>query len=301
MAAQGAQDSNASLRLTNLFDVKDRVAIVSGAGTGIALMQAQALAVNGARVYIVGRTEDKLDRVAELYGKNIDGKIIPLTADITCKKSIANLVKTFSSHEDHLDILMNTAGIAGQSQTANLKKPEELRKSLFENETATFADWDAIYRTNVSHLYFMTTAFLPLLQKGSDKRYAWSSTVINTSSISGIVKVTQDHFAYNASKAGAVHLTKMLAYEISNAGLKIRVNQIAPGVFPSEMTAMSSDDKNKSHLPKEMMEGVVPAGRPGHERDMASATIFTATNQYLNGATIVVDGGYILATGSISV
>ncbi|KAL1873288.1 hypothetical protein Plec18167_006337 [Paecilomyces lecythidis] len=301
MAAQAAQDSNASLRLTDLFDVKDRVAIVSGAGTGIGLMQAQALAVNGAKVYIVGRHEEKLDQVAELYGKNIDGKIIPLTADITCKKSIANLVKDFSSREDHLDILMNTAGIAGQSQPVNSSNPEELRKSLFDNETATFADWDAIYRTNVSHLYFMTTAFLPLLQKGSDKRYAWSSVVINTSSISGIVKVSQNHFAYNASKAGAVHLTKMLAYEMSNAGLKIRINQIAPGAFPSEMTAMSSDDKHKSHLPKGMMEGVVPAARPGHDRDMASATIFTTTNQYLNGATIVVDGGYILATGAVTV
>ncbi|GAD92910.1 short-chain dehydrogenase [Paecilomyces variotii No. 5] len=301
MAAQGAQDSNASLRLADLFDVKDRVAIVSGAGTGIGLMQAQALAVNGAKVYIVGRTEEKLEKVAELYGKNIDGKIIPLTVDITCKKSITNLVKEFSSREDHLDILMNTAGIAGQSQVVKPGSAEDIRKSLFDNETATFADWDAVYRTNVSHLYFMTIAFLPLLQKGSDKRYAWSSVVINTSSISGIVKTTQDHFAYNASKAGAIHLTKMLAYELSNAGLKIRINQIAPGVFPSEMTAMSSDDKHKSHLPKGMMEGVIPAARPGHDRDMASATIFTATNQYLNGATIVVDGGYILATGAVTV
>ncbi|TQB68258.1 hypothetical protein MPDQ_003724 [Monascus purpureus] len=159
-----------------------------------------------------------------------------------------------------------------------IPNPEELRKSLFESDNATFADWDAIYRTNVGSL-----------------------TVINTSSISGIVKVSQDHFAYNTSKAAAVHLTKMLAYEITKAGLKIRINQIAPGVFPSEMTAMSSDDKHKSHLPKEMMEGMVPAARPGHDRDMASAVIYASTNQYLNGAVIVVDGGYIVATGAITV
>lgn len=277
------------------------VAIVTGAGTGIGLMQAQALAVNGAKVYIVGRTGEKLDQVAQLYGKNIEGQIIPLTADITDKQSIDNLVKEFSKREDHLDILLNTAGIAGQSQSPNFRNPEELRKSLFESDNATFADWDAIYRTNVGSLYFMTTAFLPLLQKGSEKRYTWSSTVINTSSISGIVKVSQDHFAYNTSKAAAVHLTKMLAYEITKAGLKIRINQIAPGVFPSEMTAMSSDDKHKSHLPKEMMEGMVPAARPGHDRDMASAVIYASTNQYLNGAVIVVDGGYIVATGAITV
>lgn len=274
---------------------------MSGAGTGIGLMQAQALAVNGAKVYIVGRTDEKLAQVADLYGKNIEGKIIPLTVDITNKESIANLVKDFSSREDHLDILLNTAGIAGQSQSPKYRNPEELRKSLFENETSTFADWDASYRTNVSSLYFMTTAFLPLLQKGTEKRYAWSSVVINTSSISGIAKVSQDHFSYNTSKAAAVHLTKMLAYELTNSGLKIRINQIAPGVFPTEMTAMSSDDKHKSHLPKQMMEGVVPAARPGHDRDMANAVIFAATNQYLNGSVVVVDGGYIIATGAVSV
>ena len=275
------------------------VAIVTGAGTGIGLMQAQALAVNGTKVYIVSRTAEKLDKVAALYGKNIAGQLIPLTADVTDKHSINNLVKEFSAREDHLDILVNTAGIAGQSQSPNFRVPEELRRSLFESENSTFDDWDASYRTNVSSLYFMTTAFLPLLQKGTEQRYAWSSTVINTSSISGIVKVAQDHFSYNTSKAAASHLTKMLSYEISKAGLKIRINQIAPGVFPSEMTSSNTDDKQKSHLHKAMMDGIVPAARPGHDRDMANAVIFVTTNQYLNGAVIVVDGGYMLATGAM--
>lgn len=144
----------------------------------------------------------------------------------------------------------------------------------------------------------MTTAFLPLLQKGTELDHGWSSTVINISSVSGIIKVSQHHFPYNASKAAAVHLTKMLAHQIVSSGLQIRVNSIAPGVFPSEMTTQMSD-KQESVIPKEQYEGKVPAGRPGNEEDMASVVLFTATNQYLNAQTIAVDGGYILAAGSV--
>ena len=160
-------------------------------------------------------------------------------------------------------------------------------------------EWDSVFRTNVSQIFFMTTAFLPLLQKGSEQEYGWSSTVINTTSISGIVKVSQHHFAYNASKAAAIHLTKMLAHEVMSSNLKIRVNNIAPGVFPSEMTTEGSDDKQKSAIPKEKYEQKVPAARPGKDEDMASAVLFTTTNQYLNGQTVVVDGGYVLGAGSL--
>jgi NAD(P)-dependent dehydrogenase (short-subunit alcohol dehydrogenase family) len=154
-------------------------------------------------------------------------------------------------------------------------------------------------RTNVTQLFFTTTAFLPLLNKGTEDERGWSSTVVNISSISGIVKTAQHHFAYNASKAAAIHLTKMLAHEITSSKLKLRVNNIAPGVFPSEMTAKDSDEKQKSSIPKERYEGKVPAGRPGKDEDMAGAVLFTVSNQYLNGQTIVVDGGYVLAAGTV--
>jgi NAD(P)-dependent dehydrogenase (short-subunit alcohol dehydrogenase family) len=262
-------------------------------------MATQALAVNGAKVYITGRTGEKLDRVVELYGKNIPGEIIPITADITDKKSIEKLVQEISSRESHLSILINNAGISSHSQTVEHEEPTELRKSLFDDPASKPEEWESVFRTNVTQLFFTTTAFLPLLAKGSEKEHGWSSTVINISSISGIVKVSQHHFAYNASKAAAIHLTKMLAHEISTSKLKIRVNNIAPGVFPSEMTAGESDEKQKSFIPKEKYEQKVPAGRPGKDEDMASAVLFTATNQYLNGQTIVVDGGYVLAAGTV--
>jgi len=89
----------------------------------------------------------------------------------------------------------------------------------------------------------------------------------------------------------------MLAAEIQGAGLKIRVNAIAPGVFPSEMTTQESDDKQKSQMPKEQ-KGDLPSGRPGNDRDMAAAVLFCASCQYLNGQNIPVDGGYLIQTGT---
>jgi NAD(P)-dependent dehydrogenase (short-subunit alcohol dehydrogenase family) len=89
----------------------------------------------------------------------------------------------------------------------------------------------------------------------------------------------------------------MLASEVADNGLKVRINSIAPGVFPSEMTAGTSGDDQKSHIEKEKYEKV-PAKRPGKDEDMAGAVIFAVTNQSLNGVTIPVDGGYILHAGA---
>ncbi|CEO59410.1 Putative Short chain dehydrogenase/reductase family [Penicillium brasilianum] len=294
-----SQVNNASFKLENLFGMKGKVALITGGGSGIGLMATQSLAVNGAKVYITGRTKEKLDRVVGLYGKDISGEIVAITADVTSKESIQKLVDEISAKESKLDILINNAGISSAKQDTDREDPKELQQELFHN-TSKVSDWEDVMRTNVMQLFFVTTAFLPLLSKSTEKTPGWSSTVINISSISGIIKASQHHFAYNASKAAAIHLTKMLAHEIADSGVKIRVNNIAPGVFPSEMTAKESDDKQKSSLEKEKYEGKVPAGRPGKDEDMAGAVLFTASNQYLNGQTIVVDGGYVLATGSVN-
>ncbi|KAK4868718.1 hypothetical protein LT330_006920 [Penicillium expansum] len=294
-----SKHNNQSFRLENLFNVKGKVALITGGGSGIGLMATQALAVNGAKVYIAGRTDEKLDRVAELYNKDILGEIIPLSADVTKKADIHNLTEEIKNREGYLSILINNAGISSHAETTEHEDASKLRKSLFDDEAADFDEWDRVFRTNVSQIFFMTTAFLPLLQKGSEQERGWSSTVVNITSISGIVKVSQHHFAYNASKAAAIHLTKMLAHEVSSSNLTIRVNNIAPGVYPSEMTAGESDEKQKSFIPKEKYEKKVPAARPGKDEDMASAVLFATTNQYLNGQTVVVDGGYVLAAGSL--
>jgi NAD(P)-dependent dehydrogenase (short-subunit alcohol dehydrogenase family) len=113
-----------------------------------------------------------------------------------------------------LDILVNNAGISTGSTNTEAGSAEALKKELFDNESATFADWDDIFRTNVSSIFFMTAAFLPLLDAGSNKTRSWSSTVLNITSISGMVKTSQHHTNYNASKGAAIHLNRLLANEI---------------------------------------------------------------------------------------
>lgn len=297
MASQTRKD-NANFKLENLFSVKDKVALITGGGTGIGLMATQALAVNGAKVYIVGRTGSKLDRVVETYGQNLSGQIIPITADVTSKDHIQGLVKQISDKEPHLDILINNAGVELNTQQTESSSAEEMKSNLFHDENENFDTWTDTYRTNVAQLYFMTTAFLPLLQKATEHQKGYSSTVINITSISGIVKTAQHHFAYNASKGAAIHVTSLLANEIAVNGLKVRVNSVAPGVFPSEMTAGDSGSDQKSELAKEKYEQKVPARRPGKDEDMANVILFAATNQYFNGQNVTVDGGYVLQAGA---
>lgn len=269
----------------------------TGGGTGIGLMATQALVANGAKVYITGRTREKLDRVVEQYAQGPDS-IVPLTCDVGSKEDIARLVAEIEQRESgSLCILVNNAGISTPTVSPESGSAAEMKRNLFDTEKATFEDWRESYNTNVASLYFTTAAFLPLLQKSSDKHPGWSGTVINISSISGLIKTAQHHFAYNASKGAAIHLTRMLAAEVAGQGLKVRINSIAPGVFPSEMTAGESGADQKSHIPKDKYADKVPAARPGKDEDMAQAVLFFAANQYLNGQTVAVDGGYTLAAG----
>jgi NAD(P)-dependent dehydrogenase (short-subunit alcohol dehydrogenase family) len=292
-------ESNQRLISNALFNLKGRVALVTGGGSGIGLMVTQALAVNGAKVYIVGRTEEKLDRVAQIYGKDqtIDGEIIPITADISKKEEIARLYKEISDREKCLCVLVNNAGIAGSTFEQDAKTPEDLKKNLFEPKESTFEDWEQTYRTNVGQIFFLTTAFLPLLNKSAELHDDYSGTVINIASISGMLKNPQHHFQYNSSKAAAIHLTRMLANTVASNNFKIRINSISPGVFPSEMTAEESGEDQKSHIPKEKYADKLPAGRPGKDEDMARVVIFLVVEQYINGQNIAVDGGYTLAEG----
>lgn len=281
----------------HLFDLTGKVALVTGGGSGIGLMATQALAANGAKVYITGRTQEKLDKVVEMYGKNISGEIIGIPADVTKKDEVEKLVNEISSREKCLCILVNNAGISSTTFETEAKSGEEMKHKLFDDKSAQFEDWVDVYRTNVASIYFVSTAFLPLLEKSSERHAGWSSTIINITSISGVVKTAQHHFAYNSSKAAAIHVNRMLASELAANKIKIRVNSIAPGVFPSEMTASESDDAQKSHIEKEKFEGKVPADRPGKDEDMAATVLYFACNQYLNGESLCVDGGYTLSAG----
>ncbi|GAB1312449.1 hypothetical protein MFIFM68171_02659 [Madurella fahalii] len=297
MSKSVAAASHNDFNRNTLFNLKGRVALVTGGGSGIGLMATQALAVNGAKVYIVGRTKEKLDKVVETYNKDIEGEIIALQGDVTKKDEVARLAKEIGSREQCLCILINNAGVSSATVQPESETAGEMKQNLFDTDKVTERDWTDTYQTNVASLYFMTAAFLPLLQASSERHPHWSGTVVNITSISGLVKGAQHHFSYNASKAAAGHLTRMLAAEIAASGHKIRVNAIAPGVFPSEMTADSSDEFQKSHLDREKYASKVPAGRPGRDIDMAQAVLALTANQYIDGQTLVVDGGYTLSMG----
>lgn len=288
--------NNAELTQSNIFNVKDKIALVTGGGSGIGLMITQTLAVNGAKVYIVGRTEEKLERVVEAHGKDIPGQIIPIVGDVQTKDGVQKILKEIESKEKYLDILVNNAGIAYGKTSTKVDNAEEFTKNMF-GETSE-KEWLDTYQTNVVGPFLMGTAFLPLLTKGTEQTHGWSSTIVNISSISGHVRISQDHFSYNASKGATIHVNKMLATEIAKNGIKVRVNSIAPGVFPSEMTTQESrDDNQKSEMPKEKKEGL-PAQRPGKDTDMAASILFVTMCQYLNGQTITVDGGYSMQAGN---
>ena len=301
--------------------------MVTGGGSGIGLMAAQALAINGARVYIVGRTGDKLKAAAAVHSQNIAGEIIPLIGDVSDKKKImygpsqpqrlftlmisqlltpclySLLVKEIEACESCLHILVNNAGIftAGQRTPSPGCSAEKIRENLFDTDTATFDDWEFIYRTNTASLYFMTIAFVPLLARAAND--AFTPAVVNITSINGLIRRSLGHFAANSAKAAAIHVTKMLATELAAAGQRIRVNSVAPGVFPSEITTGKPADPvnaNKSHLPAGSWgTAEIMVGRPGSDFDMAGAVLFVATNQYLHGQIISLDGGYLVQHGTL--
>jgi len=275
----------------SLFSCEGLVAVVTGGGTGIGLIIAKTLAANGAKVYITGRREEKLDVAAKEHGESTAGAILPLPGDVTSKDSIQKLVDTLKEKEGHINILVNNAGIAGPKHDTHEDKanPEHVSKCLWEDQK--FEEWGELFATNVSALYFTSVAFLPLLQAGTKKEKGYSSCILNISSISGLTKFSQNHIAYNSSKAAAVHLTRLMATEF--AATKVRVNTIAPGKFPAEMTAGESDEKNVSELDEKLD---IPAGRPGQATDMAGPVLLLTSQAgvYLNGVVLPVDGGYLL-------
>ncbi|KAK5105827.1 hypothetical protein LTR62_002107 [Meristemomyces frigidus] len=306
MATGGAQTHH--FHAHKLFSVQNYVCVVTGGGTGIGLMAAQALAANGAKVYIVGRRKEALENAAKTHkpppssqSEGIGGgEIIPLgPCDVTKKEDLEKIVKEVESKEGYINMLMCNAGIGGPKAPPEQTDAKDLKKNLWENETVEA--WNETYSVDVTSVYFTTVAFLPLLQaslkKGPNTDH-FAPSIITTSSMSGLMRHAQGHFAYNAAKGATVQLTKLMSAEFQKAG--IRVNSIAPGYFPSEMTAKESDEDNKSKLPDSNVQdkGHVPAERGGREEEMGMAVLFLTKNAYVNGQILAVDGGVLNVVGS---
>ena len=284
---------NHELKSSDLFDVSHVTAVVTGGGTGIGLMITQALIANGATVYITGRREETLEQTVKQYDTG-PGKLHALPGDVSRKDECVRLAKEMGQKApEGLQLLVNNAGIARDQATQFSKagapestSPTAISGHFLQTEESQFME---TFQTNVMGQYFMSMAFLPLLARGGKSVPGYSSSIVNVSSISGAMKGSSGgQFAYASSKAAFTHMSRMLATTFKDT--KVRVNVIAPGMFPSEMTTGESGEDNKSVLDKQLGN---PSGRPGHDSDMAASILFLAGKGgvFYNEQILYPDGG----------
>lgn len=285
-----------NFHVQHLFTLKGYVCLITGGGTGIGLMAAQALSANGAKVYITGRRKEVLDQAREVHHpdkqhEDIRGEIVPIgPTDVRSKDDLQKLMKEIESKEGFLSLVVAAAGVPGPKEPApDTSDAKELKKQLWDSEEPE--QWNETFNADVTSVYFTTLAAMPLLQAAPKDHY---SSVIVISSMSGMMRNSQSHFAYNAAKAATAHLSKMMSSEFSRFG--VRINSIAPGYFPSEMTMKQSDDRNKAEMPDEKVLDKghkTPAERSGRDEEMGMAVIFLTKCAYVNGQILAVDGGVL--------
>ncbi|GAB1522100.1 hypothetical protein RhiTH_005209 [Rhizoctonia solani] len=166
--------------------------------------------------------------------------------------------------------------------------------------------WSTAFSVNVSSVFFVSTAFLGLLENASKAREAetggWSSSIINITSGCGQAKLAQRHFAYNASKAAGIHLTKMLSTELALRSIPVRVNSIVPGAFPSEMTGSEGSTLTVAQVER-IAQGItqVPSARGGLEKDIVGIVLYLVSpaSYYVNGQALAVDGGFLAVNPAV--
>jgi NAD(P)-dependent dehydrogenase (short-subunit alcohol dehydrogenase family) len=253
--------------MTNVLDrfrLDGRVAIVTGASAGLGVAFAHALAEAGATLVLGARRLSRLQQTKnEVEARNQESLILQL--DVADPAQCANAVAEAMAAFGRVDILINNAGI-GTAIPAVKEAPEEFRK---------------VIETNLNGSYWMAQACARVMLPGS--------TILNVSSILGITTAGLPQAAYSSSKAAIIGLTRDLAQQWS--GRKgIRVNALAPGFFPSEMTAQFRPGYLESQLSRILM------GRLGDPAELAAAALFLVSDasSYVTGQTLVVDGGVTL-------
>jgi 3-oxoacyl-[acyl-carrier protein] reductase len=255
------------MKASDLFSLKGRVALVTGASSGLGVQFARALAANGAAVALVARRADRLKAVRdEIESKG--GKALAVEADVTDRAAMARAFDAAEKAFGTVTILVNNAGVAQQAQRAIEVSAEEWRKVLA-------VDLDAVF-------YNAQEAACRMLKAKKQ------GSVINIASVLGL-GVAKGVAAYAVAKAGVIQATKALALELAFKG--VRVNAIAPGWFVTEI--------NEEYLAGKAGEAIkreIPMGRFGKEGDLDGALLLLASDagSYITGATIVVDGGQVI-------
>lgn len=253
--------------IATLFSIKDRVAVVTGASSGIGRHIATGLATAGAKVYICARTEAKVKAAAAEISASTGGVVIGLKADVSTVAGIEALVAAVSAEEKALHILVNNAGALADAPVDAY--PEE--------------DWDKVVDLNMKAPFFTLQKFLPLLRAGASA--AHPASVINIGSVGAIKIGPREVYAYQASKAGIHWMTRSLARKLGPEN--VTVNVIAPGFFESEMTVDAPEELYKTII------GMICRGRVGLGEDIAGAAVYLASRAgaYVTGSVLTVDGG----------
>jgi NAD(P)-dependent dehydrogenase (short-subunit alcohol dehydrogenase family) len=249
------------MTVLDLFSLTGKVAIVTGASSGLGVAFAQALAEAGCDVALGARRLDKLRATRDLV-EAAGHRALDVETDVADPEACQRLVDAAMLEFGRVDILVNNAGI-GTAVPATREKPEEFRQ---------------VIEVNLLGAYWMAQACGRVMQPGS--------SIINISSVLGLTTAGLPQAAYAASKAGMIGLTRDLAQQWT--GRKgIRVNAIAPGFFASEMT----EQYNQGYLDMMMMR--VVSGRMGDARELAATLVWLASDAagYVTGQTIAVDGG----------
>ena len=249
------------MTVTDMFRLDGKVAVVTGASSGLGVAFAQGLAEAGADLVLGARRVDKLADTARLV-EDTGRRALTVATDVADPDSCDNLVALAMEEFGHVDVLVNNAGV-GTAVPATRETPEEFR---------------GVIDVNLNGCYWMAQACGRVMKPGS--------SIVNISSVLGLTTAGLPQAAYASSKAGLIGMTRDLAQQWT--GRKgIRVNAIAPGFFVSEMT----DSYPDGYLDSQMAR--IPAGRKGEVTELAAAVVFlaSAAGGYVTGQTIAVDGG----------
>jgi len=243
------------------FRLDGKVAIVTGASSGLGVAFGKALAEAGADLVLAARRADRLEQTRELIEER-GRRALTVTADVSEPGDAQAVVDAAMKEFGRVDVLVNNAG-KGTAVPATRETPEQFRE---------------VIDINLNGSYWMAQACGRVMKPGS--------AIINLASVAALTSGGLPQAAYSASKAAVIGLTRDLAVQWT--GRKgIRVNALAPGFFPSEMTDQFPDGYVDSQM------GRCPAGRPGDPDELAAAVVFLASPAagYITAATLVVDGG----------
>ena len=249
--------------------VKDKVALVTGAGSGLGEAISKRLAEEGATVVVTDINESSAQRVAQEMG----GAAIALQQDVTDEQRWQELVAEIVDRFGQLDVLVNNAGIALVGTV----------------EDTTLEDWQLTNRVNLDAVFVGTREAIKVMKQHS-------GSIINISSIEGIIG-EQKVAAYNASKGGVRIFTKSAALHCCAEGYAIRVNSVHPGFIDTKMVsgAVETMSEADGEAFTSRIVGNIPMGHMGEPLDIANGCLFLASDEskYMTGSELVIDGGYI--------